>query len=231
MKGRTILVTGGSRGLGRQIVERLAAENTVIAISRSGEGVTADSVVNLPCDLTDPAGLAACVDEACRRWPEINVLINNAAVLASRPIVMMSDADIMHQVETNLLAPMLLTKRVLRTMMRRRWGRIVNIVSMSAKLCKPGDSVYAATKAGLEVFGKIVNVEAHSYGVTVNNLAISASPSGMLEQIVHDNSDKIRTLIPHGRLADLDGIMAGIEFFCAEGSADIGGQTVFLGGV
>jgi len=231
MQGRTILITGGSRGLGRQIVERLATDNQVIALSRSGSGFEATNVVNIACDLANNAALAREVDALCRRWPELDVLINNAAVLQSRPIALMSDADIAAQVATNLVAPMLLTKRLLKVMMRRRRGRIVNIVSMSAKLCKPGDSVYAATKAGLEIFGKIANVEAHPYHVTVNNLAISASRSGMLEQITDKDPERIRALIPHGHLADIDGIMATLDFFCSDHSGDVGGQTVFLGGV
>gem|GEM_PF-41374 len=143
----------------------------------------------------------------------------------------LKDADIVAMVQTNLLGPILLTKRVLRTMMRRRRGRVVNVVSMSHELCKPGDSVYAATKAALEIFGKIVNVEAHGFGVTVNSLAISASPSGMLAQVTKDNPDKIRQLIPHGAFADLTGITTVIDFFCSDDSDDVGGQTVFLGGV
>jgi len=229
MQDRVILVTGASRGLGRQIVDHYAPANRIIGLSRSGTGPEGISLVS--CNLAAPADVATVADNLCRRWPDIDVLINNAAILTSTPIALMSDGDILAQVQTNLVGPMLLTKRVLKVMMRRRRGRIVNVVSMSHKLCKPGDSVYAATKAALEVFGKIVNIEAHSYGITVNNLAVSASPSGMLEQITKANPKNIRAMIPHDQFADITGISAVIDFFCADGAGDVGGQTVFLGGV
>lgn len=225
------MVTGASRGIGRQIVEHYADDNTVIGISRSGDGVEHDHVTNLRCDLSNAEDLNTCMDNLSKKWPSIDVLINNAAVLKSTPLVLMKDDDIISMMQTNLLAPMLLTKRLLRTMIRQRSGHIVNIVSMSHKLCKPGDSVYAATKAGLEIFGKVVNVEAHSSGISVNNLAISASPTGMLEQITEDDPDKIKSLIPHNQFAKINDIVSAIDFFCSPDSGDIGGQTVFLGGI
>lgn len=231
MQDRTILITGGSRGLGRQIVERLAADNQVVSVSRSGESIVSDNVTNIACDIADSAALAQAFDEITRRFPNIDVLINNAAVLNSRPIAMMPDTEILAQVNVNLLAPMLITKRVLKRMMSRRAGRIVNIISMSHRLCKPGDSVYAATKAGLEIFGKIVNNEAHPYGITANSIAVSAVETGMLAQIAAEAPEKIRSLIPHGSFADIDGVMTLIEFFCQQNSGDVGGQTIHLGGV
>jgi len=231
MQDKTILVTGASRGIGRQLVESYATDNDVIGISRSGEGVENDRVTNIACDLADLENLGTNIDGIFKKWPSIDVLINNAAVLKSTPLALMKDSDILAMVNTNLIGPMFFTKRALRAMMRKRQGRIVNIISMSHKLCRPGDSVYASTKAALEIFGKIVNVEAHSAGITVNNLAISASPTGMLEQITNDNPDKIKTLIPHNQFADINTIVATIDYFCSPESGDIGGQTVFLGGI
>lgn len=231
MHDRTILITGASRGIGRQIAEHYAADNDIIGVSRTGEGIDHPRVKNVALDLADWAGLPAALDGLLKAHPSIDVLINNAAVLKSTPLVLMKDEDMMAMVQTNLLAPMMLSKRVLRAMMGRRSGRIVNIVSMSHKLCKPGDSVYAATKAALEIFGKIINVEAHGAGITVNNLAISASPTGMLEQITQNDPDQIKSLIPHATFAEIGNIVSTIDFFCAESSDDVGGQTVYLGGI
>ncbi|MBL4613270.1 MAG: SDR family oxidoreductase [Magnetovibrio sp.] len=231
MQNKTILVTGASRGLGRQMVEHYAQHNDVIGLSRSGTGADHARVTNLSCDVTNIDDLDVCIETIFKEFPSIDVLINNAAVLKSTPLVLMKDEDILSMIQTNLVAPILLTKRMVRAMMRQRRGHIVNIVSMSHKLCKPGDSVYAATKAGLEIFGKVVNVEAHSSGISVNNLAISASPTGMLEQITQDDPDKIKSLIPHNQFAKINDIVSAIDFFCSPDSGDIGGQTVFLGGI
>lgn len=231
MRDKTILVTGASRGIGRQIVEHYGATNDVIGISRSGDGVDAPRVTNVACDLADIDALGDHLDDIFRRWPSIDVVINNAAVLKSTPLALMRDSDILSMVHTNLVAPIFLTKRAVRAMMRQRHGHIINIVSMSHKLCKPGDSVYASTKAALEVFGKIVNAEAHAAGISVNNLAISASPTGMLEQIAKENPNKIKDLIPHGQFAEISSIVATIDYFCYPESTDVGGQTIFLGGI
>tara|TARA_R110001606_G_scaffold399308_1_gene584612 strand:- start:18868 stop:19563 length:696 start_codon:yes stop_codon:yes gene_type:complete len=231
MKGETILITGGSRGIGASIVERLAADNRVISLSKSGDCIDAPNVTGVRCDLASPDEIASVVDQVVKDYPDISVLINNAAVLAPTPLVMMSDVDIVNQVTVNLMAPMLLTKRVLKRMMRRRAGRILNMISMSHRLCKQGDSVYAATKAGLEVFSKITNVEAHRYGITVNCLAISAMQTGMLERAAHDNPERIRDLIPHGEFAEIGSVMKIIEFYCDPENDDVGGQSIFLGGV
>ena len=231
IEGRTILLTGGSRGIGRDLASRLCGANRIVSLSRSGVGIDAPSVTNVACNLADTDAVTACADDLLRRFPEIDLLINNAAVLASKPVAMMPDADILSQVQVNLIAPMLLTKRVLKKMMSRKRGRIVNVISMSHRMNKPGDSVYAATKAGLETFGKIANAEAHPFGVTVNSIAVSAVETGMLEQIAAESPETIRNLIPHRRFADIDGIMSILEFFCRDDSDDVGGQTVFLGGV
>ena len=231
MRNKTILVTGASRGIGRQIAEHYGVDNDVIGLSRSGEGGEGARITNMVCDLSDPESLNACATEIFKTWPAVDVLINNAAVLKSTPLALMSDDDITAMIQTNLVAPILLTKRTLRAMMRHRSGNIVNIISMSHKLCKPGDSVYAATKAALEVFGKVVNAEAHAAGISVNNVAISASPTGMLEQIAKDNADHIKSLIPHNQFADMKSMLETIDFFCSDNSSDIGGQTVFLGGI
>ena len=231
MKGQTVLITGGSRGIGASIVERLSADNRIISLSKSGDTIDAPNVTGVRCDFASPDGTAAVVDQVVKDHPDISVLINNAAVLSPTPLVMMSDADIVNQVTVNLMAPMLLTKRVLKAMMRRRSGRILNMISMSHRLCKRGDSVYAATKAGLETFSKITNTEAHRYGITVNCLAISAMQTGMLEQAAHDNPAGIRDLIPHGAFAEIGSVMKIVEFYCDPENDDVGGQSIFLGGV
>jgi 3-oxoacyl-[acyl-carrier protein] reductase len=231
MQNKTILISGASRGIGRLLVEDYASGNKIIGLSRSGEGVEHENVSNIACDLSNFETLSAELDVVFKKHPSIDILINNAAVLKSIPLLLMKEADILSMIQTNLIGPILLTKKALRLMVRQRSGHVINIVSMSHRLCKPGDSVYASTKAALEVFGKIVNVEVHSTGISVNNLAISASPTGMLKQITDENPDKIKSLIPHNQFADMKSIMAAIDFFCSPNSRDIGGQTVFLGGI
>ena len=124
-----------------------------------------------------------------------------------------------------------MTKYVFRYMAQKKYGRIINISSMAPKISAVGDSIYAATKAGLESFAKVINKEGHGTNITVNNIGITALDTGMLKQIVGDNLDIILDNIPHKKLASIDSIIKIIEFFCSENSSDIGSQTVYLGGI
>lgn len=230
MQNRTILITGSSRGLGLALARHWAAENTVIGISRSPAADLESGVRHYACDLADAQQIAATMQRITADFPVIDLAVNNAAVLTSVPLGIMSTDDIGRMVDVNLKAPMLISKAVLRRMMRARSGQIVNILSMATKVSVVGDSVYAATKAGLEAFSKVLNREGHSFGVHVNNVAVSAFASEMLEQVTGGELDKVLDLIPHRQLAPLEEIIAAIEFF-ADNPVDIGGQTLFFGGV
>ena len=124
-----------------------------------------------------------------------------------------------------------MTKYVFRYMAQKKYGRIINISSMAPKISAVGDSIYAATKAGLESFSKVINKEGHGINITVNNIGITALDTGMLKQIVGENPDLVLNLIPHNNLASIDSIIKIIELFCGENSSDIGAQTVYLGGI
>jgi NAD(P)-dependent dehydrogenase (short-subunit alcohol dehydrogenase family) len=151
-------------------------------------------------------------------------------VLTTLPLGVMAAADIARMIDINLKAPILVSKAVFRKMAGRRRGQIVNILSMAPRLCVVGDSVYAATKAGLESFSRVLNREGHPFGVHVNNIGLSAYPSGMLDKVIGTKADKVLDLIPHRAFAPLDEVIAAIEFFEAHGQ-DIGGQTLYFGGV
>lgn len=230
MKHKTILVTGVSRGLGLALAQHWMHENTVIGLSRSRSVELADNVVFYACDLADEQQTVATLKKISKDFSKIDVVINNAAILTSLPLGIMKPQDISRMVDVNLKAPMLISKAFFRKMIQAKSGQIINILSMSPKLCVVGDSVYAATKSGLEAFSRVLNKEGHPFGVHVNNIGLSAFPSGMLEQIIGSDPEKVLNLIPHKQFAPLKEIIAAIEFF-ETNSNDIGGQTLFFGGV
>lgn len=236
MRHKTILITGATRGLGLALAQHWAAENTVIAVARKSSeafdalAAASPSVYFHACDLADEAATVSTFQQICRSMPQIDVLINNAAILTSLPLGIMKASDIAGMIDVNLKAPILASKTVFRKMVGAKRGQIVNILSMAPKLCVVGDSVYAATKSGLEAFSRVLNKEGHPFGVHVNNIGLSAFPSGMLDQIVGENTDKVLDLIPHKQFAPLTEIINAIEFFEANGR-DIGGQTLYFGGV
>ena len=211
MRDKRIVITGATRGLGHALGEHYTPDNTVSWLSRA------------QLDLSNPQAVSDY------QAPDCDVLINNAAVLTSTPLGMMRDMDMREMVAVNLVAPMLLTRRVMFGMMRRKWGRIINITSMATKLCIPGDSVYAATKAGLETFTSVVNKEVHRYGITVNCIAVSAMETDMLKAATKGHIESVLPLIPHGAFATVESVIGAIDYLCE--ADDVGGQTIYLGGV
>lgn len=230
MQDKTILITGASRGLGLALAQHWQENNSVISLARTRPAQLNRDTAFYPCDLANERETLHTMQAITRDFPKIDLLINNAAMLKTMPLGVMKEQDIARMIDINLKAPVLISKTVFRRMIGARRGQIINILSMAPKLCVVGDSVYSATKAGLEAFSRVLNKEGHPYGVHVNNIGLSAFPSGMLDQIIGDNPERILNLIPHKQFAPFKEIVAAIEFFHAN-STDIGGQTLYFGGV
>ncbi len=230
MKNKTILITGGSRGLGFALANHWSTDNNVVTISRTSNPNQSKNIKFYECDLSDIVRLESVISKIISEFTEIDLLINNCGQLTTMPISVMKTSDITKMVNVNLLAPMIISKLVLRKMMISKKGQIINIISMAPKLLEIGDSVYSATKAGLENFSKILNKESHPFGVHVNNIGLSAFPTGMLDKIIHRNPERILGLIPHHQHAPLSEVISAIEFF-EKNMLDIGGQTLYFGGI
>ena len=146
------------------------------------------------------------------------------------PVGLINVDDISRMIDVNLKAPILISKMLFRKMVQMRKGQIINILSMAPKMSLTGDAVYSATKSGLEAFSRVLNREGHTFGVHVNNIGLTAFPTGMLDQIIKRDTQKMFSIIPHRQFAPLDEVIAAIEFF-EKNNNDIGGQTLYFGGV
>lgn len=230
MKGKTILITGVSRGLGLALAQQWQDDNTIIGLARTRPAECDPRMHFFACDLADEQTTTASIQAISKQFRKIDLAINNAALLTSLPLGVMGTSDIARMIDVNLKAPILISKAMFRKMIQTRSGQIINILSMAPKLCAIGDSVYAATKSGLETFSRVLNKEGHPYGVHVNNIGLSAFPTGMLDQILGEDKSKVVDLIPHKQFAPLAEVVAAIEFFTTN-SRDVGGQTLYFGGV
>src|SRR5205085_1399069 len=185
--GRVALVTGSRRGVGKIITDHLLREGaTVVGIAKGESTIEHASYHHVRADVAEPAAIAAAFATLKTLVPTIDIVVNNAAVLTSQYAMIMPPAAAQAMVNVNLLAPFLISREAAKLMRKSKWGRIINIGSMAASLEPIGDSMYAATKAGLSTLANVMAREFGAMNVTCNTLAITAIESDMLSQLPRD---------------------------------------------
>ena len=228
---KVVIVTGSSRGLGRAISEHLLNEGFLVyGVSKSESNLIHAGYQHFALDVTEQEE----VQEFFKGLRKSNIipygLINNAGVLTSQYAAILHPDAAKRMILTNLYAPFVMSREAARAMKKVNKGRIIHIGSMAPTLNVPGDSVYAATKIGLETFSQILAMELGSNGITSNTLGISAFESDMLSQLPQESLNEALQRLPLPRLAELDDIANVIDFFLNERSSYITAQTVYLGG-
>jgi len=235
MTGKTALVTGASRGIGRAIAARLLADGfTVLGTATTRDGADRISqtgchgyVVNLTSrDSIDALFTAIKEDE--REAPLI--LVNNAGITRDNIALRMKDEEWDDVIGTNLSAIYSVSKQCLRGMTKARWGRIINMTSVVGALGNPGQSNYAAAKAGIIGYSKSLGLELGSRGITVNCVAPGFIGTDMTDALNENQRDTLLERIPAGRLGEADEVAALAAFLASEEAGYINGQTIHING-
>jgi len=230
--GRVALVTGSSRGVGRLICGHLLQEGaTVLGFARGESTITHERYRHFQVDIGIPDEIAKTFAALRRDYPTLHLLINNAAIGNSQFALIMAAGSARTMVETNLLAPFLISREAAKLMRKGRWGRIINISSIAASLEPMGESLYSGCKAGLTVMGNVIAKEFADANITVNTLALSAVATDLLGGLSPEKVQGYLDELILSRLAQPDDIFNVIDFFASERSAFITAQTLFLGGV
>jgi 3-oxoacyl-[acyl-carrier protein] reductase len=239
-ENRVALVTGASRGIGEAIAKRLASEGaTVLAAARSAEhlarvvaaiGDAGGKAQAVTLDLADSASIEAGVKSALAAHGEIHVLVNNAGVTDDNLILRMSREAWDRVLSTNLTGVFLLTQAVVKGMVRKRYGRIVNVTSVVGLMGNAGQVNYAASKAGLIGFTKSIARELASRNVTCNAVAPGFIATAMTDAMTQEAREKLSGQIPLARLGTADDVAAAVAFLASEEAAYVTGTVLNVSG-
>jgi 3-oxoacyl-[acyl-carrier protein] reductase len=227
---RTVLVTGGSRGIGLACARAFAADGHRVAVTFSSTPVDEAGILAVKCDVTDADQLDAAVSTVEEQLGPVEVLVANAGITRDGLLVRMSEADFTDVIETNLTATWRLAKRVLPKMMRARWGRIVVVSSVGAYIGASGQSNYAASKAGLIGLARAIASEYGPRGITANVVAPGPIDTDMLAEVTDERRAAMVAQIPVARTGTPDEVAAAVTFLASEPAAFITGAVLPVDG-
>ncbi len=227
--GRSVLVTGGNRGIGLAIAQRLAAAGDSVTItSRSGEPVGELTVAR--CDVRDPAAVDDAFTVAEAAHGPVEVLVANAGITSDQLLALMSEDAFTSVVDTNLAGAYRAAKRAVRPMMRLRRGRIIFISSVVGLLGSAGQANYAASKAGLIGMARSLARELGSRNITVNVVAPGFADTAMTAALTDKQKDAIMASVPLGRTASADEVAGVVQFLAGPDAAYITGAVIPVDG-
>lgn len=243
ISGRTALVTGSSRGIGRSLASGLLdAGSTVVVNGRDATRVArtcAELDERAPgrCrpaifDVTDPAAVAGAVEAIERDVGQIDILVNNTGVQHRAPLTEFADADWRRLLDTNISSAFYTARAVARPMIRRGRGKIVNICSLQSMVARPGIAPYAATKGALLMLTKGMCADLAGYGITVNAIGPGYFDTEMTAALVADDafSGWVRTRTPAGRWGEVADLIGTLIYLVSPASDFVNGQIVYVDG-
>ena len=233
---RVALVTGGSGGIGRATAAALAADGHRVAVGYGGNREAAEKTaaelggVAVQIDVTDPGSVDAAFKEVEQALGPVEIVVNNAGITADGLLLRMGEDQWRSVVSTNLDGSYRVSKRAASGMVRRRWGRIVNMGSVVGSTGAPGQANYSATKAGLIGLTRSLARELGSRGITVNLVAPGPIATAMIDAVGDDRRAEMTAAVPLGRMGTPEEVGAVVAFLCSEGAAYVTGAVVPVDG-
>jgi len=241
VSGRVALVTGGSRGIGRSIVEALARAGAKVAFVYNSNASAAEEVVStltgeghevvaMQADVRSKEAADKVIADVLEKWERVDILVNNAGIIKDGLLATMEAQQWQDVIDTNLTSVFNFCQAVTRPMMSQRYGRIINMSSVAADVSNPGQANYAASKGGVEGFTRCVATELARRGVTANAVAPGFIETDMTVAVVNAAGNEIKKKIPARRLGQPDDIANAVLFFAADESSYVTGQILKIDG-
>ena len=239
--GKTAVVTGGSRGIGRAICIELAKQGINVVLCYAGNVEAAEETVQacvaqggkaiaVQCDVADDTAVKALMQQAIEQFGRIDILVNNAGITRDGLFMTMKEEAFDAVVDTNLKGAFLCTKAVVRTMMKQKYGRIINLSSVVGLRGNAGQANYAASKAGLVGMTKALAKELATRGITVNAVAPGFIATDMTAVLPEAAKEALLRTIPMQRLGLAEDVAAAVAFFASDAAAYVTGQVLCVDG-
>jgi NAD(P)-dependent dehydrogenase (short-subunit alcohol dehydrogenase family) len=226
---RTVLVTGGNRGIGLAIAQAFAKQGDRVAVTHRGSGVPAE-VLGVQCDITDAAAVDAAFGTIEAEFGPVEVLVANAGVTDDTLLLRMSEEQFARVVDTNLTGAYRLAKRAAGKMLRARWGRMIFISSVVGLTGSPGQVNYAASKAGLIGVARSITRELGSRNITANVVAPGYVETDMTAVLPEDRKAEILKSIPAGRFGNTDEVAAVVTWLAGDTAGYVSGAVIPVDG-
>ena len=237
LEGKCALITGASGGIGGSIARALYGQGAKVALSgtridplKALADDLGDRAFVVPCNLSDVDAVKALPQKASEEMGGIDILVNNAGITKDNLFMRMSDDDWHQVIDINLTSTMHLMKSVMRTMMKKRFGRIINITSIVGVTGNAGQVNYAASKAGMIGMTKSFAQEIATRGITANCIAPGFIETAMTAELPENVIKNMLDAIPQGRMGQADEIAASVAFLASNEASYITGQTLHVNG-
>lgn len=237
MQGKIALVTGATRGIGRAIAEELVAKGAfVLGTATSEKGAESISAYlgekgkGFVLNVADEQSIESTLEKLKAEFGDIDILVNNAGITRDNLLMRMKDDEWFDILQTNLTSVYRLSKAMLRSMMKKRFGRIITIGSVVGSMGNPGQANYCAAKAGLIGFSKALAKEVASRGITVNVIAPGFIATDMTDVLTDEQKSGILANVPAGRLGAPTEIAKAVAFLASDDAAYITGTTLHVNG-
>ncbi len=228
---RVVLVTGGNRGIGLATAKRFQASGHQVAVTaRSGTGDDLEGLFVVKCDVTDKDSVDAAVTEIEESLGPVEILVSNAGITRDGLVLRMSDDDFSEVLNTNLTGGFRVARRVVKQMMRARWGRIIFVSSVVGLGGQAGQANYAASKAGITGLARSLAKEFAGRNITVNVVAPGPIDTDMLAALSDAQRTAMLDMVPLGRLGEPQEIAAALEYLASEDAGFVTGTVLPIDG-
>ena len=229
---KIVLITGTSKGIGKQLaLHFLSKNNIVIGCSRGENSLTNENYRHFSLEINDEKAVVSMIRAVKKEFGKIDILINNAGIASMNHILTTSIESISKLFNTNFIGTFLFTREVSKVMMKQKNGRIVNFTTVATPLRLEGEAVYAASKSAIENFTQTASKELSPFNITVNALGPTPIKTDLIKAVPKNKIEELLNKQTINRFGTFEDIINVVDFFCDDKSSFITGQIIYLGGV